>query len=1020
MLSKEIFANPPNAYRPIPFWFWNSKIRKDQIEAQIRGFAKKGLGGFFIHARVGLETEYLSREWIDCIRHAVDIASDLGLEVWLYDENGFPSGIGDLKVSKVREYRSKFIDLTQTEAQAGERLELQLPHGEVVLAYAQRQGEQRVDLAAAISGDRLIWTAPTGKWTVAVYSKCILEDPNDIVFGVNYMNAEAMRYFFDIALEPYDAALGEHFGKTIKGVFTDEPTLLPWHHNGNWFGERQHGRVIAWDDGLCALMKELTGLTLEQFLPHVFFDVDASTPDVRRHFWSAVSNLYTQSFFEPYRNWCHERNLKFTGHVLFEEGLYINTQFQADIAASLSLLDIPGTDHLGLSTESAYGGWSNLPKQLTNVQGEKLATSIAHLFNKEAAISETYGCAGWSLNLEKMKSIADWQYSLGVSMLCPHAMFYSIEGFRKLDAPPSENHSPSWRHYRLFSDYIGRLSYLLRSGRHVAKIALFYPVRQFWGLYAAGLEGRDDRSLSDSFDICASVLLKLHWDYDIITEQSLALADVSDGHIRIGTEEYSAIIAPPFSVGDQAFELLQDFVRNGGTWILPAMMQGETQQEQIERELALIRSSIDDNAASRLISLVSAEWTHRPKYVSLRKDGPGNVLAILAGTADPTAMVEALSGALNEAMKADVEITSEDGTPAMDIRYVHRVVDENHVYFLANISDQPQSVLISLEEKGAVEIWNPENGETYPYSGAVLCEGRLHIRYEFAPYASAVFVIDPNKPVQSRPRVEVKRREILVLPDEWTFEAADNNALRLDTWTMTMKPGASGTQYVYSSSFQCQHCPSKLYLLLDDIEFRKALMGRMDITININNASWHQPDFEWYIDPGFKTLDIASAVQLGKNSVELIIQHSAWAGQPHIITSPPMLIGRFSLDDESSSLLKPIEAVMSGSWTDFGYPFYSGTAVYSHSFRLHNGISGNNRLILSIDNVRDIVEIVVNGTTAAVRAWRPWEADITNMVKDGINVLSLRITNSAANFIGGSCECSGLLGRARIFVESIG
>ncbi|MGC8863374.1 MAG: hypothetical protein ACP5R5_11470, partial [Armatimonadota bacterium] len=159
--------------------------------------------------------------------------------------------------------------------------------------------------------------------------------------------------------------------------------------------------------------------------------------------------------------------------------------------------------------------------------------SIAHLTGREAAISETYGCAGWALSFEKMKWIADWQYSLGINMLCPHAVFYSIEGFRKWDAPPSENHMAGWKYYRKFADYIGRLSYVLRPGRHMAKVALYYPMREFRGRHRVGTQGPEDRELSDTFDLVASALPRIHYDYDIVPESFLANATVEQGGLRI-------------------------------------------------------------------------------------------------------------------------------------------------------------------------------------------------------------------------------------------------------------------------------------------------------------------------------------------------------------------------------------------------------------------------------------------------------------------------------------------------------
>ncbi|MGC8863373.1 MAG: hypothetical protein ACP5R5_11465, partial [Armatimonadota bacterium] len=314
MLRPETFADPPSEYRPIPFWFWNSILRADEIEAQIRDFYDKGLGGFFVHARFGLETEYLSTEWMALIRHTVELAGGLGMEVWLYDENGFPSGIGNLKISRIWEYRPKFVELTD--------------NGE----YARR----------------------------------VLDDANDAIFGVDYLNPEATQAFFDLTLKPYEDALGKHFGKTIKGIFTDEPTLLPWHHNINWYGRRSNTRVVVWNDRIEQEMTQRVGMSAEEFLPHLFHQVDRETARVRCAFWDTVADLYIKAFFEPYSRWCEERNLKLTGHVLFEEGLYLNTGFQADLPRVLTYLHIPGTDHLGEVTEVAYGGFENTPRHLTN------------------------------------------------------------------------------------------------------------------------------------------------------------------------------------------------------------------------------------------------------------------------------------------------------------------------------------------------------------------------------------------------------------------------------------------------------------------------------------------------------------------------------------------------------------------------------------------------------------------------------------------------------------------------------
>lgn len=66
------FKNPSNQYRSIPFWFWNSKLDKDELKYQIKEMKKARLGGYFMHARSGLKTEYLSEEWFDCIKTGIE------------------------------------------------------------------------------------------------------------------------------------------------------------------------------------------------------------------------------------------------------------------------------------------------------------------------------------------------------------------------------------------------------------------------------------------------------------------------------------------------------------------------------------------------------------------------------------------------------------------------------------------------------------------------------------------------------------------------------------------------------------------------------------------------------------------------------------------------------------------------------------------------------------------------------------------------------------------------------------
>ena len=55
------FAAPDVDFRGAPFWAWNAKLEPRELRRQIRIMKEMGLGGFFMHSRVGLDTEILAR-----------------------------------------------------------------------------------------------------------------------------------------------------------------------------------------------------------------------------------------------------------------------------------------------------------------------------------------------------------------------------------------------------------------------------------------------------------------------------------------------------------------------------------------------------------------------------------------------------------------------------------------------------------------------------------------------------------------------------------------------------------------------------------------------------------------------------------------------------------------------------------------------------------------------------------------------------------------------------------------------
>lgn len=54
-----------NGFKPLSFWSFNEKMEILEVERQISEFKKRGYGGFFMHARAGLQIDYMGKEWFD-------------------------------------------------------------------------------------------------------------------------------------------------------------------------------------------------------------------------------------------------------------------------------------------------------------------------------------------------------------------------------------------------------------------------------------------------------------------------------------------------------------------------------------------------------------------------------------------------------------------------------------------------------------------------------------------------------------------------------------------------------------------------------------------------------------------------------------------------------------------------------------------------------------------------------------------------------------------------------------------
>lgn len=294
MFNKNL-KNPPNKYRPAPFWSWNEKLTVDETVNQVRQMEEVGIGGYFMHARGGLQTEYLSDEWFDNVKATVREGKKLNMESWGYDENGWPSGFGSGAVNGLGlKYQQKYLRAEETDSPKTQ--------------------------------DNTIINVPFDGKNIHFYY-----DVNP--FYVDTLDGEVISEFIRITHKAYKDTLGDEF-PDMAGFFTDEPQISRNGYPWSFILEKEY--MKAYGEALAPKLSDL------------FYDTETST-QTKYKYWKLVCDLFSENFMNNIYKWCNENGSRLTGHLVIEEGLWSHVMANGTCMPHYEYMHIPGMDHLGRS-----------------------------------------------------------------------------------------------------------------------------------------------------------------------------------------------------------------------------------------------------------------------------------------------------------------------------------------------------------------------------------------------------------------------------------------------------------------------------------------------------------------------------------------------------------------------------------------------------------------------------------------------------------------------------------------------
>lgn len=1025
--SMEEFQNPSNSYRGTPFWSWNTKLNTDILEDQVEQFARMGMGGFHIHTRVGLDTEYLGKEYMACVRKCVELAREKKLLCCLYDEDRWPSGYGGGYVTKNPDYRSRYLLIT--------------PFRQGTKAYGPPVYDSRAASSPQGNGTFLaayrIRLNPDG--TLAEYVRCGETEPVRDGFTLWYvyeeiahdspwfnnqayvdtLNPRAIKEFLDVTYEAYYREAGEEFGKTIPSIFTDEPQFLPKGCLGS--ADNMEEIQLPWTGDFGESFQKAYGGDLLDYLPELLWELPEGKTSVWRYrYHDHVTERFASAFGDQVGRWCEAHHIRLCGHMMEEPTLRSQTQALGEVMRSLRGFSMPGVDMLCDARE------------YTTV---KQAQSVSHQYGKCGVVSELYGVTNWDFDFRRHKLQGDWQAALGVTHRVHHLNWMSMGGEAKRDYPAAIGfQSPWYQKYPLIEDHFARINTALRSGRPRVRIGVIHPVESYWLLYGPNRQtSRQRNELDQRFADVTQWLLFNTLDFDYLSES--LIPELWDGE-KIGEMNYDVIVVPGcLTLRSTTLQMLREFRQAGKKVIFmgraPRLVDAKESREAAELAVSCTHVEFAESEMLealeefRLVEMRYHGEKHLKKpnhkknwdgertdsYVyQLREDENGEWLFIANGRpqGNPDLVLEdrvliRLNGNWRleeyDTMLGTVREISCQWEGAKTV-FCHTFYEQDSllVRLLPAEDDGTERAENSGEmrqnaghhtQQNADQNANQNTGRPAVESVADLCFAPVKIRRQ-----------EPNVLLLDMPEYSFDgepfhgREEILRL-DNLCRERAGyppRRAALAQPWTVTeQEDGRHRLTLRYE--IRCRTEISNISLALEESKSTR-------ITLDGREIGWQ--DEGYYVDPCIRRTALPN---LERGTHELLLE-LAYGKKTN--AEACFLLGDFSVEVKGAlcSLSElPEQKAQSapgcwGSLTGQGLPFYGGNAVYETALHLEPGTYE-----VEVSKFRaPLLEVVVDGNTAGCIFRSPYRVTFS-IEESGEHRLELISCGSRVNTFGAVHDC---------------
>jgi hypothetical protein len=964
-----LFKNPPSEYRSAPLWVWNDRMTEARIDEQLADFKARGLGGVFVHPRPGLITPYLSEEWLALFKRAVDTGKSLGMNIWIYDENSYPSGFAGGHVP------AAMPDAVRSGLRMTKAAELPGVFDPEPVVVLRKAGDGFEDITARIKTEKF----GAGEFFIFDINK---QKPNPWYGGFTYVDLlrrDVTEKFLDVTLNAYKRVAGAEFGGVVPGTFQDEAEINPAGGPGMV--------VISYTPALFDAFQKRWGYNLRPHLPALYEDA-GDWRRVRHDYYSLLLDLFIDNWAKPYYEYCEQNKLVFTGHYWEHE--WPRPVVNPDSLAMAAYAHMPGIDILMNDFQSDNNA------QFGNARAVKEIRSAANQLGRRRTMSETFGAGGWDMTFFDQKRIADWEYALGVNFINQHLSYATIMGARKRDHPLAFTyHEPWWPLYNVLADYFGRLSVVTSLGRQDHKILVIEPTTTAW-MYSAPKGGGGERlkAIGMEFQYFIHALEAAQIEYDLASENTLRdFGGVKGKKLVVGEAAYDLVVLPPAmeNLDSPTFTLLQKFVEKDG----PLVCWGEAPK------------FIDGKPDDRVRKFAAAEaeaWIPA---------GAADFFAKLADLAPP-----ALAFTIDEHAEGDPNL----------LFHHRRTLADADLVLLVN-TDPKEGIRGSFKTKAkSGEEWDAFTGSVRTYSYKT--EGdRLDVGFDLSPGGSLLLCLRPAEGPASAAPSSASWTDFATEPSKIARLAG--NVLTLDYCDLTIggktekdlyfydaqlktfrahgldrNPWDSAVQYKtnildkdvfppdsgFEASFHFDIAPGFLKMPFTVVVERPHLFH-----VFVNGQEAPPLAGQWWLDKAFGVFP--GNWRTGRNTVTL----KAKPFTIHTELEPVYVVGDFALRPVTPGfLVAPPAELNLGAWTAQGLPMYGQAVAYTKTIAVPADTPKEARYFVELGRwLGAAAEVRVNGKTAGVIAFQPFRLDISKaLTAGGPNEVAVAVYGTLKNTLG--------------------